>query len=392
VREARAVTTYRVIVPTQPPAPRPIALPGPTIARLEVHIYQVPTATPEADGTIAWDSTSVVLVEATASSGQIGVGFSYASRAAAEVIHRMLFPIASGRPVDAVRAIWGDMIKAVRNAGQPGIAATAISAVDIALWDLKGRVAQLPLFRLLGAHREGVPIYGSGGFTTYSEEQLCRQLSGWVEAGIPRVKMKIGKDWGTEPDVDIRRVESARKAIGPDAELYVDANGGYTVKEATAVAGQVANLGVTWFEEPVSSDQLSQLAFVREHIPMRVAAGEYGYSPWYFREMLGAEAVDVIQADATRCLGVDGFFEAAALAHAFGVPFSAHTAPAIHAHLGCIVPAILNVEYFSDHLRVEDLFFDGLPRRVGGYLYPDPDRPGFGWELKRPDADKYRVA
>jgi len=392
VRQAKSSSVPNAIVPTQPTPPLRAAIPGPTVTGLNVAVYQIPTATPEADGTIAWDSTTMVLVELTASTGQHGVGFSYASRAAAEVIRDTLAAVVVGRPVDLVRAIWGDMIKAVRNAGRPGIASSAIAAVDVALWDLKGRIAGLPVFRLLGAHREAVAIYGSGGFTTYSDQQLAEQLGGWVAEGIPRVKMKIGKGWGTEPAEDLRRVAVARHAIGPTAELYVDANGGYTVKEATALAERFVDYGVTWFEEPVSADQLSQLAFVRQHVSMRVAAGEYGYSPWYFRDMLGSEAVDVLQADATRCLGVSGFLEAGSLAHGFAIPFSAHTAPAIHAQIGCVVPQLLNVEYFYDHARIENLFFDGLPRREGGYLYPDPDRPGFGWELKRPDAEKYRVA
>ncbi|HEX5417051.1 MAG TPA: enolase C-terminal domain-like protein, partial [Chloroflexota bacterium] len=279
MRQAKASAEPRVIVPTQPSPPRHGTIPGPTVTDIQVSVYKIPTATPEADGTIAWDATTMVMVELAASSGQRGLGFSYASRAAAEVIREMLAPVVAGRPVDAVRAIWGDLIRVVRNAGRPGIAATAISAVDVALWDLKARVAGQPLFRLLGAHRAAVPIYGSGGFTTYTDQQLADQLRGWVAEGIPRVKMKIGKDWGTEPQEDLRRVGIARQAIGPTAELYVDANGGYTVKEATELARRFADFGVTWFEEPVSSDQLSQLAFVRGHVSTRVAAGEYGYGP-----------------------------------------------------------------------------------------------------------------
>ncbi len=369
----------------------PITSLAPTVERLDVVVYRIPTATPEADGTIAWDSTTMVLVEAVADSGRRGLGYTYASAAAAPLIRDLLAPIVVGRAVDDLRATWGAMIRAVRNVGRPGIAATAISAVDSALWDLKARIAGLPFFLLLGATRREVPIYGSGGFTTYTEKQLIEQLAGWVGAGIPRVKMKIAKDRGTRPDEDLARVRVARQAIGPHAELFVDANGGYAAKQAIEMARRFAEYGVSWFEEPVSSDQLDQLAFVRQQAPMRVVAGEYGYDPWYFRDMLVAGAVDVLQADATRCLGLTGFLEAGAIAHGFAIPFSAHTAPALHAQVGCVVPEILNIESFFDHVRIEEQLFDGGPRRVDGCLRPDPTRPGLGLDLKRQDAERFRI-
>lgn len=364
---------------------------GPRVRRLDVSVYRIPTDSPEADGTFAWDATTMVLVEAVADAGARGLGFSYASAAAAGVVHELLAPAVVGGPAEDVGRAWEAMVRAVRNVGRAGIAATAISAVDVALWDLKARLAGQPLFRLLGPRREAVPIYGSGGFTTYSDQQLAEQLGGWVRQGIPRVKMKLGADWGTRPDEDLRRVRVAREAIGPDAELFVDANGAYEARQAIALGRRFAEHGVTYFEEPVSSDHLDQLAEVRRHVPMAVAAGEYGYDPWYFRDMLRAEAVDVLQADATRCLGVTGWLEAAALAHAFAVPFSAHCAPAIHAPIGCAAPQLAHIEYFHDHARIERMLFDGALEPTGGCLHPDPTRPGLGLELKRQDAEGWRV-
>ena len=361
------------------------------IERLETSVYRIPTDRPEADGTFEWDSTTMVLVEAIADSGRRGLGFSYASAVAAGLVRGLLADAVVGRSVDDVRACWEAMVRAVRNVGRPGIAATAISAVDIALWDLKARLAERPLGRLLGARRESVPIYGSGGFTSYADAELAEQLAGWVEQGIPRVKMKLGTDWGTKPDLDVARVGLARRAIGPDAELFVDANGAYAAKQAIEQARRFAEHGVSYFEEPVSSDHLDQLAFVRRHVPMAVAAGEYGYDPWYFRDMLRAGAVDILQADVTRCLGVTGWLEAAAVAHSFATPFSAHCAPSIHAQIGCAAPELAHVEYFHDHARIEQMLFDGAPRPVDGSLRPDPYRPGLGLELKRRDAERWRI-
>lgn len=362
----------------------------PLIEGLETHVFTVPTDQPGGDGTAAWEATTMVAVEVVATGGSRGFGYTYGSPAAADVVRRHLAPVVLGSDPDHVGATWRGMVDTVRNEGLPGVAATAISAVDVALWDLKARRSRQPLWLHLGASRRAVPIYGSGGLTPTTVEQLVAQLAAWVEAGIPRVKMKIGRDRGADPQADLDRIAAVRAAIG-SAELFVDANGGYTAKQALRLVRPLAELGVTWFEEPVSSDRLDQLRLIRQATTLDVAAGEYGYSPWYFERMLRADAVDVLQADATRCLGVTGWLQAAALAAAAGVPFSAHCAPALHAQLGCVAPSIAHLEYFHDHARLERLVLEGVPEPDGGVLAPDPVAPGLGLSL-RPDADRFRVA
>lgn len=356
------------------------------IERIDVSAYTIPTDFPEADGTIAWDATTLVLVEATAG-GKRGLGWSYADTATARLIHELLLGIAHGRNAMDVPGIWADMVHAIRNLGRPGIASMAISAVDNALWDLKARLLDLPLVTLLGGVRYRVPVYGSGGFTSYPIDRLQKQLAGWVEQGIPRVKMKIG----THPADDLNRVKAARKAIGPHAQLFVDANGAYSRKQALAFADAFKELGVVWFEEPVSADDLAGLHLIRDRAPvgMEIAAGEYGYDLWYFRRMLEAEAVDVLQADATRCAGITGFLRAAALTEARSLALSAHCAPALHLHPCCAVPILRPIEYFHDHVRIEHMLFDGVPPPIDGALHPDLARPGMGLEFKRADAEKY---
>jgi L-alanine-DL-glutamate epimerase-like enolase superfamily enzyme len=332
----------------------------------------------------------MVLVELQASDGSRGLGYTYGSAAAAQLIHELLTDEVMNRPVDKVRAAWEAMIRAVRNVGRPGIAATAISAVDIALWDLKAKTYGRPLAQVLGQRRREVPVYGSGGFTSYSIAELQSQLADWAEQGFPRVKMKIGKDWGNRAEEDIERVAAARAAIGPTVELFVDANGAYTTKQAIALADRMQGLDVSYFEEPVSSDHLEQLARVRRRASMAIAAGEYAYDPWYVRDMLEAGAVDVQQADVTRCLGITGWLAAADVAYAFDVPFSGHCAPSVHAAAACAVPAIAHLEFFHDHARLEEMFFDGFLHPVDGFLRPNPTRPGLGLDLKRRDAERYR--
>jgi len=355
---------------------------------LDVSAYTVPTETPEADGTFAWNNTTIVLVRAAAA-GVTGLGYSFADVSTAKLIDAHLKPNVVGGNCLNITGLWDAMVHSIRNLGRPGICSMAISAVDNALWDLKARLLQLSVADLLGRAYPSIAAYGSGGFTSYSNDQLRRQLSGWVEQGITDVKMKIGAD----PAADIGRVRSAREAIGPRAGLFVDANGAYDRKQALAKAAAFADSGVTWFEEPVSSDDLEGLRLIREHTPpgMRIAAGEYGYDSFYFRRMLEARAVDVLQADATRCAGVTGFIAAGNLCTAFATPFSAHTAPSLHAHAACALPSAINVEYFFDHYRIEQMFFDGALRPSGGMLHPDSSRPGFGLECKLPDMEKYRV-
>jgi L-alanine-DL-glutamate epimerase-like enolase superfamily enzyme len=281
------------------------------------------------------------------------------------------------------------MVAAVRNLGWRGVCANAIAGVDTALWDLKAKLLGLPLAHLLGEERTSVPIYGSGGFTTYNDGRLREQLGNWVARdGCRAVKMKVG----SEPDHDLDRARVARDAIG-DAELYVDANGALTCKQALHFAEAYADLGVTWFEEPVSSDDLAGLHLLRERAPagMDIAAGEYGYEPFYFRRMLDAGAVDVLQADATRCCGITGFLRVAALADAHGLPLSAHTAPALHLPVACAAPRLKNIEWFHDHARIEHMLFDGAPVPKGGAIAPDPSRPGLGLAFKEADAHRFAL-
>lgn len=282
------------------------------------------------------------------------------------------------------------LVHSIRNLGRAGLTAMAISAVDIALWDLKARLLKLPLVKLLGQVRPNIPAYGSGGFTSYFVDRLQEQLAGWADSGLQGVKMKIGR----QPDQDLARVSAARRAIGPSTELFVDANGAYTIKQALEQAQSFQEYGVKWFEEPVTSDDLAGLHLIRRHTPpcMQIAAGEYGYDAIYFRRMLEAGAVDVLQADATRCAGITGFLKAGMLSDAFQTPFSAHTAPSIHLHPCCALGRAYNVEYFYDHYRIEQLFFDGAAQAVGGRLAPDLSRLGLGLEFKRADAQKYAIS
>jgi L-alanine-DL-glutamate epimerase-like enolase superfamily enzyme len=359
------------------------------IESVQAQAFTVPTDRPEADGTIAWDSTTLVVVE-IAAGGKSGMGYTYSSACIVDLIGKTLAEKIKGKDALSPQAAFAAMERAVRNLGREGLAATAISAVDTALYDLKARLLDVPLARLLGAYRLSVPIYGSGGFTTYSDSELAQQLGGWVvEQGCAFVKMKIGSEPGRDP----HRVEVAKRAIGK-ATLFVDANGAYGPKQAIALAEQFAEQDVGWFEEPVSSDDLEGLALVRAQLPvgMEVAAGEYAYTTDYVRTMLQHGAVDVQQADATRCGGYTGFLQAAALCDAFHTDLSGHCAPALHLHVACAAPRLRHLEWFHDHVRIEHMLFDGAPRPRDGQIVPDLTCAGNGLVFKHADAARYAVA
>jgi L-alanine-DL-glutamate epimerase-like enolase superfamily enzyme len=373
---------------TVEPLPNNVAGPKPAvpIEHANISIYTIPTDLPESDGTLQWNSTTIVLVQLHAS-GKSGIGYTYADLSTAELIHHELAELVIGMDAMAPAAAYLKMWQHVRNLGRPGICSMAISAVDCALWDLKARLFEVPLVTLLGQVRSGAGVYGSGGFTSYSDEQLTKQFAGWIEQGISSMKMKVGR----EPHRDVQRVRAARTAIEESSELFVDANGAYSRKQALHLADLFTQYQVLWFEEPVSSDDLEGLRLLRDRAPaqMEIAAGEYGYDIFYFRRMLEAGAVDVLQADITRCGGVTGLLQVASLCQAHNVLLSCHTAPALHCQVACAVVPFKNLEYFHDHVRIEKILFDGLPQLAGGELVPDLARPGNGLEFKRADAQKF---
>ena len=357
------------------------------VTRVAAMVYTIPTDAPESDGTISWDATTMVTAEVEAG-GKSGFGYTYCDKSAASVIEGALATALLGKDALAIEACWSAMNACVRNIGRPGIASCAISAMDIALWDLKAKQFDSSLATLLGRARDTVPVYGSGGFTSYDDARLKDQLGGWAAEGCAFVKMKVGR----EPRRDLKRAEVAKRAVG-DATLFVDANGAYDRKQALRLAEDFSGLGVGWFEEPVSSDDLEGLRLLRDRAPgsMQIAAGEYGYTPYYFRKMLEAGAVDVLQADATRCGGITGFLRASALCDAFEIPFSSHCGPAIHLAPASAAPRLVHMEWFHDHVRIEHMLFEGAPQLKNGMVAPDLSKPGHGLTLRAADARKYEA-
>ena len=363
----------------------------PAIDSVRASAYEIPTDSQESDGTLSWSSTVLVVVEVDAG-GETGTGYTYAHQAAATLVTGKLAGIVEKRDALDVRAAWSAMVHEVRNLGATGLTAMAISAVDAALWDLKARLLGQPLVVVLDAMHDTVPVYGSGGFTSYDDEQLSDQLAGWVDQGIPRVKLKVGRD----PERDRHRLTVARKAVGDDTELYADANGAWSVRDAVEwVHIARSEFGVRWMEEPVSSDDLRGLRMVRAQAPggIDIAAGEYLLEPLAGRSDAARRSGRLLAAGCDPLSGhhrIPGRGRLAADAHQLDV--SAHCAPQQSAHACAAVRRLRHLEYFHDHTRIEAMAFDGvLPVEPGGVLRPDRGRPGNGLCLRRQALERFRV-
>jgi L-alanine-DL-glutamate epimerase-like enolase superfamily enzyme len=361
---------------------------GNAIESMNVSVYRVPTDYPESDGTLEWNDTTMILVD-VGCQGLHGIGYTYGHQAIAGLIMDKLRELVIGKDCLQVEFITDSMIKSIRNEGSCGMAYMALSAVDIALWDLKAGLLGLPLASLLGMVNDRMLIYGSGGFTSYNVDQIRDQFAGWAERGIKHMKMKVGR----VPEDDPARVKAAKAYMGPGCTLFVDANGAYSVKQSLQMAEKFNAYDVTWFEEPVSSDNLTGLGLIRKKVPagMNISAGEYGYNLPYFCRMIEESAVDILQADITRCGGVTGFMKIGHLCEAHQIPFSSHCAPALHIHAALSLPAFYIGEYFHDHARIEHMFFDGFAEPVNGYVSPDLSAPGLGLVLKSADVRKYKL-
>jgi len=366
--------------------------PDGVIESVSAAAYSVPTDAPEADGTLTWDATTIIVVEISAA-GRTGIGWTYGDPAVVQVVRHTLGELVTGRPVVDIAALHTAMAHALRNIGRSGIGGQALSAVDTALWDLKARLLDLPLYRLLGAERNAVAVYGSGGFTTYNRGQLDEQLVEWVQhLNLPRVKIKVGESWGTELARDLARMRQVRDTVGADVEIFVDANGAYSVKQAVRLMEDAADLDIRWFEEPVSSDDIDGLRAVRTSVRADIAAGEYGYTIFDFRRLCEGRAIDCLQVDVSRCGGVTEWQRAAAMAAAHGLDVSGHCAPYLHSHIAATVPNFRHLEWFHDHVRIERMFFDGVADPTGGAIHLDPSCAGNGLHFKSTDAERFRVA
>src|SRR3712207_975596 len=367
--------------------------------RLRMKITEVSTTVLHVPGELGFQDTTIrhrgsgrgaLFVHIKTDEGREGLGLGTVP-ASRGLIEETLAPLLIGRDPLNHEMLWEDMFWRVRGFGRKGLAFCAISAVDIGLWDLKGKIFDAPLYKLIGHYTERVPIYGSGGWTHFSEDELVREQVGYVERGIPHVKMKVGKDFGKAEAEDLRRLAAVRKAVGDDVEIYVDANNGYYAKQAIAMSKRFEEFNVRWFEEPVLADDIQGLAEISRATTIPVATGEHEYTKYGFKDLISHGGADIVQPDVGRVGGVTEWMKVAHLAHAFNLPVAPHAVQLVHLHLACATPNLRVVEYLGVSEKTDKIWDTEFPEPKNGMWSPYPDKPGLGLELNPKAVEKYRV-
>ena len=334
---------------------------------------------------------SALFVHIKTDEGIEGLGTSAGSTAVQAVVEDSLKGVLIGEDPFNIEKLWNLMFWTVRGVGRKGIAFCAISALDIALWDLKAKALNLPLYRLLGPYTDTVPVYGSGGWTNFSESELVAEQVGYVERGFPRVKMKVGKDFGMSEDEDVKRLAAVRKAVGDDVEIYVDANNGYYAKQAIRMSQIFEQFDVKWFEEPVLADDIEGLSVISQSTTIPVATGEHEYTKYGFKELIVRGGADIVQPDIGRVGGVTEWMKVAHIAHGFNLPVAPHAYQLIHLHVACATPNLKVVEYLGVSDKSDRVWYTEFPEPVNGMWSPYPDRPGLGLELDPAAVKKFKV-
>ena len=323
--------------------------------------------------------------------GLQGLGLGGGAQAARAVIEGTLKPLLIGQDPLHIEKIWDDLFWAVRGVGRKGLAFCAISAVDVALWDLKAKFFEVPLYQLLGPYTEKVPIYGSGGWTHFNLDELLAEQTGYVDRGMKSVKMKVGKDFGQSEQEDIERLAATREAVGDDIEILIDANNGYYAKQAIRMAKAFEPYRVGWFEEPVLADDIEGLAAVARAIDIPVATGEHEYTKLALRSDRSRRGRHR-SAGRRRVGGITEWMKVAHLAHAFNLPVAPHAYQLVHLHLACATPNLRIVEYLGAVEEADKIFYTEFPQPdPDGMWAPYPDKPGLGLELDPTAVKKYSV-
>ncbi|MDE2638183.1 MAG: mandelate racemase/muconate lactonizing enzyme family protein [Chloroflexota bacterium] len=321
--------------------------------------------------------------------GLEGLGVADGGRAAQALVTDSLKPLLIGQDPLYTEKLWDDMFWRLRGVGRKGLAFSAISAVDTALWDLKAKTFNAPLYKLLGAYTDTVPIYGSGGWTHFSVDELVAEQVAYVERGMKSIKMKVGKDFGKSEREDIERLAAVRAAVGDDIEILIDANNGYYAKQAIRMAREFEPYRVGWFEEPVLADDIEGLAAIARAIDIPVATGEHEYTKYGFRELIARGGADIVQPDIGRVGGVTEWMKVAQLAQAFNLPVAPHAFQLVHLHVACATPNLRIVEYLGVSEEFDKLVYKEFPQPVNGMWSPYPDKPGLGLELNPDVVRKY---
>lgn len=353
------------------------------ISSVKVHLVSEPVTSGFADATRKVESVGYVIVRVITDTGLEGIGLTYhevGGEATRDLIEYNMTARLIGRDPLETEVIYADFVQYLRGVGRKGLMFCALSAVDMALWDLKGKIFDLPLYRLLGGNKTRVPVYASGGWTSYSDDELVAEARRMVGEGYRMIKLKVGVEGGRNPRHDVQRVAKVREAIGPDIGLMLDANNCWSAATAAQFSNRLVDFDIMFLEEPVFADDIPGLAQFKRSTDLPLATGEHEYTKYGARDLLLNNAVDILQLDGGRAGGYTEMLKVAAMAQAWNIPIAPHALENMHLHLAAAVPNALFVERL--------LLFEGLtahtfidaPVPKDGYMEV-PNLPGMGLTL-----------
>lgn len=362
------------------------------VTDVKVETYRWKRHKPIRNGRYVYPNSGLDVIKVETDEGITGIGLSGGVQEAEEIGRSILGHlkqyVIGQDPFDTER-VWDDMWQP-KLVGRRGITTRVISGIDIALWDIKGKVANRPVHKLLGGFADKVPVYIAGGY--YEEgkglEDLATEMETAVSMGAKAIKMKIG---GAPINEDVERVRVVRDAVGPEVKLMVDANCAYRYYEAIEIARKMEKYDVFWFEEPVNPDDYKGHKLVSRATTIPIATGENEYTRYGFRDLIEERCAAIIQPDALIMGGVSEFMKVAALAQAHDLPVAPHGKQEVHIQLVAAVPNGLTLEYYSGSTDpMWDKMFEETLQLEDGFVRP-PDRPGMGIELNEEALAPHRV-
>lgn len=343
------------------------------------------------DSTRKVETIGYVVVVVHTNTGIDGIGLTYhevGGEAICEFIVKSIGKKYIGRSPLETEQIYDDVFAYMRGVGRRGLAFCAVSALDIALWDIKGKMFGLPLFRLLGGSKTEIPCYASGGWTSYSVDQLVQETLKMKAKGFKFIKIKIGVDGGHNINEDSRRIHAVRKAIGPDIGIMIDANNAFTSATALKLSQKIEDCDILFFEEPVFADDIPGLIRFRSQSNIPTASGEHEYTRYGARELISRGAIDYLQADVTRCGGITEARKMISFAQAYNIAYAPHGFDLLHAHL---LSAYSNGAFLESLFMFNELVentFTNAPEPVDGMMHI-PETPGLGLELNYKNLKAY---
>lgn len=353
------------------------------IKNVKASLLASPVQTGFQDATRKVETVGMCVVQVTTEQGLTGIGVTYhevGGEAIKELIEKYFAPKLIDRDPFQTEAIWEELFHYARGVGRKGLSFCALSAVDIALWDLKGKILDLPLYCLLGGNEKQVPIYASGGWTSHDDDALVEEALMMVRRGYRMIKLKVGVEGGKNIQRDIARCRKVREAIGPDIGFMVDANNAFHAAEAVRLANSIREYDIMLFEEPVFADDIPGLKRFKQGTDIPLGTGEHEYTRYGARDLIMGEAVDYLQMDATRCGGITEMNKVTALSQAWNLAFAPHAMEHIHMHLVSAAPNGVFLERLFLFEDITAMVYQDAPVPEKGIL-TIPDKPGLGLEL-----------